>query len=160
MTLKVKVIIGVIAVVTAYAFGRWSAPEKIVEVTKTVEVERKDSTVQKESDRNRRKETTKTEVTRPDGTVEKTENTVETTDTHSETDKRNTTDTTKNTETLKEVTVGSAKVTIGALGAARFSGSSPVTYGLFVSRPILGPITVGVFGLADGTIGGMLGLTF
>lgn len=159
MTTKTKAVIIATALLTSYAFGRFSAPEKIKIETKTVEEEKKTDQTQTDADRNRRRETTKTEVTRPDGTTEKTEKTVETSETHKETDRKDTSDTSTTSETSKEVTRGSSKVTIGALGAFRLT-SPTVSYGVWVSRPILGPITLGVFGLTDSTVGGMIGLTF
>ncbi len=159
---KIKVIIAVVSLVTAFAFGRWAAPDKVKIETRTVEVERKDSTLQKEQDRNRRKETTKTEVTKPDGTVEKTEKTVETADTHAETDKRDTATTEISKQETKEVTRGTAKVTVAAMVGVDLSPGQrpPVWYGGTISKPILGPITVGVWYLTAPAAGATIGLAF
>ncbi len=156
-----KVIIGV-ALLVSFAAGRWAAPEKVKIETRTVEVEKKDSTVQKEQDRNQHKETTETEVTRPDGTIEKTKKTVDAIDTHQETDKHDTSDTSKATETEKEVTRSSGKVTLAVLAGIKFTSvtaGSPILYGAQVYRPIVGPIGIGIWGLSDLTFGVSVGLS-
>ncbi len=145
----------------SFAAGRWLAPEKVRIETKTVEIEKKDSASKTEQDRNRRKETTETKVTKPDGSVEETRKIIEETETSKKTDKRDTSESASSEETLKEVTRSSAKVTIAALMGVPLAGNAPpVLYGGSVSKPILGPITVGVFYLTSPAIGGMLGLTF
>lgn len=159
---KTIIILSALALVTAFAFGRWSAPEKVKIETKTVEVEKKTEHTQSDTDRNRKRETTKTEVTRPDGTVEKTEKTVDTTETHKETDRKDVTSTETTTEASKEVTAGTAKVTVAAMAGIDLAPGTrpPVMYGAMVSKPILGPITVGVWYLTAPAIGATVGLTF
>lgn len=156
------VILSTLMLVTSFAIGRWSAPERVKIETHTVEVEKKTDSSQSASDRDRKRETTKTEVTRPDGTVEKTEKTVETTETHKETDRRDTSESARSNETSKEVTHASAKVTIAALAGVRLSSlttASPVLYGAQVYRPVLGPIGIGVWGFTDLSFGVSLGIS-
>lgn len=159
---KTIVIISAVMLTTAFAFGRWSAPEKVKIETKVVEVEKKTESSQSDIDRNRRRETTETEVTRPDGTTEKTKKTIEETETHKETNRKDTTSTSTTTEASKEVTVGTAKVTVSALVGIELAPGTrpPVWYGGSISKPILGPVTVGVWYLTAPAAGFSLGLTF
>ena len=161
MTPKAKIIVAAVALLTAYAFGRYSAPTKIKTVTQTVEVEKKVDQTQTDAERNRRRETTTTKETHPDGTTTETTHTVEETETHKETDKSTTDDLTKSTTQEKEITRDSSKVTIAALGGIRVTSlSSPPVYGGQVYRPILGPIGLGVGAFTDGTVFFSVGLSF
>lgn len=152
MTTKQMLIIGSIALLGAFACGRWLAPTKVI--TKTVEVEKK--TDDKTVDTNRDKLTTITETDKPDGTKVKTTTISDVTATKLE--DKSTDDTLK--ETSKEVDRDSAKVTVSLLAGVKLSGPSTPVYGLAITKPILGPITVGLFGFQNGTVGGSVGLTF
>lgn len=155
-------ILFVVFLVTAFAFGRWSAPEKIKIETKTIEVEKKTESTQSNTDRDKHRETTETEVTRPDGTVEKTKKTTETTETHKETDHRDTDERSTDTSTSKEVTGPSGKVIIAAMAGVRISSltsASPLLYGASVYKPVLGPIGIGVWGFTDLSFGVSVGLS-
>ena len=153
MTTKTKVAVVLVVAVLGYAAGRYTTPVKVVE--KRVEVEKvvKNTDVDKEQ----RKETTKTTVTRPDGTTETKETTV--TDTKKKTETEVVTD--RRVSTEKEVTFDSKKVTISLmLGSTLTSPFMPPVYGLSATKPILGPLTVGGWGLSTGVFGLSLGVTF
>jgi hypothetical protein len=152
MTTKQIVIIALIALVGAFAVGRYSAPEKVV--TKTVEVEKK--TEDKQVDSQDNKVTTITETDKPDGTKVKTTVIADKKDV--QVDDKKTDDITK-TET-KEIDRGSSKVTISLLAGENVTSPGIPTYGLSITKPILGPLTVGVFGFQNGLIGASIGLTF
>jgi hypothetical protein len=153
MTQKTKIIITIVALLTSFAIGRWAAPEK-VKIEKQV-VTREKQVYTKDKDDH--KKTTTTEVDKPDGT--KTITTVITDD--NSTKSTDTTDTaTKETDT-KEVTRGTSKVTLSALGGAHLGlGSQPTVYGGMISKPVLGPITISAWGLSNATIGMGIGLSF
>lgn len=153
MTDRTKYIIVGVALLTAFAAGRWLAPEKVKIEKQIVTVEKQVDT----KDKDDHKKTTITETTKPDGT--KTKTTVITDD--SQTKDTTKTDTaTKETET-KEITRGTSKVTLSALGGVHLGlGSQPVVYGGMISKPVLGPITIGIWGLSDATAGASIGLTF
>lgn len=153
MTTRVKIIIVVVALATSYAAGRWSAPEKVKIVTQTVEVEKKtnDKTVDKDQ------KVTVIVNTKPNGektettiTENKTKDDVKTTDTHT---------TTKSDD--KEVTKSQSRLNLSVLGGvdARGPQVSPV-FGGHVSKEVLGPVSVGLWGLSNGSAGVSLGLTF
>src|SRR5271166_2264531 len=144
MTLKYKILAVITIVVTSFAIGRFTTPVKTVVQTKIVEVEKKvDNTDTKQNQ-------TETITKKPDGT--------ETTTIITNTDTKNTSvDTTSVTDTsTKTVTKESSKVTISALAGAPISlhGIGLPTYGIAISKEILGPIGVGVFGFTDG-VGGV-----
>lgn len=146
MTTKVKVIIGLIVVFTAFAAGRYSAPEKIKTVT--VEVEKKT----KETDTTKEVHRTITTIERPDGTKE----TTITEDTATE-KKSNTTDD-KSLTSTKEITKGSSTTILALLGVD--FNSPGVLYGVSVSRPVIGPISIGVWTFTNKTAGLGIGLAF
>lgn len=153
MTDKSKVIIEVIIIVTAYAIGRFSAPEKIKVETKIVEVEKKVT----DTDKTKHKKVTVVETTKPDGT--KTKTTVITDDT--ETKKKETDTSHKNTDVVREEIRGSQKVTVSALlGIPLSFGLSQPVYGASITKPIFGPITIGGFYFTPNVGGVSLGLTF
>lgn len=159
MTLKYRIIICVTVVATAFAFGRYSAPATIKIETKTVEVEKK--AVDKESSIkvDTKKTTVKKTIKKPDGTLETTITVV--VDNSKQKDKKDKTVAVeeKTIEIKKEVTKASDKVTISVLGGVNLNKVG-MLYGASISKPILGPITVGVWGLSDASVGASVGLTF
>ncbi len=157
LTEKTKAIGGLILLALSFATGRYLTPDKIKIETKIVEVEKKTS--DSDTNRDKHRETITVEKTLPDGTTEKTTKTTEDTQTDRKT--HSTDDLTKTETTSKEITKGD-KVTVAALTGVdiNLSGTSPIIYGGIVSKPILGPVTVGVWGLSNATAGLALGLTF
>jgi hypothetical protein len=101
-------------------------------------------------------ETTILEVTQPDGTVTKTTKTKKNVITTATKDVR--TDSSRDAEktTVKEFEAGWA---VRLLVATRLNQST-LGYGVGVDHKIIGPITVGAWGLTDGTLGASIGLRF
>lgn len=159
-----------LALLVGYAFGRWATPTKIEIKKEVVTVEKKVVDTEElkriELERNKKLRTIIVEITRPDGTKEKTTRHVESTTTNK------TTDSDKKTreETEKETRVTESKlienkssVTISALaGLDVLNLGIPLkpVYGGHVQKNVLGPIGLGVFGLSNGTCGMSLGLSF
>lgn len=156
MTTKVKVIICVAALGTAFVIGRWSLPAKVVIQTKTVEVEKKST--QANTDQAKHQDVTTVTVKNKDGSETITTHAV--TDTN--TDKSVSTKLVDNTttQTSKETTYSTSKITILALAATDITNPTKLTYGISLSRPVLGPLSVGIFGFTSGTFGVGAGLTF
>lgn len=156
MSTKYKVVLAAIALLGAFAAGRYLAPEKIKIEKQIVEVEKKSSN--KDAEKNTRKTTTVTKTTYPDGRVEERTVVVE------ETDRKSSSTTvsegSKTENEVTEVTHSSSRVTISALAGAPTSSLQLPVYGVAISKPVLGPITVGAWGLSSGVIGASLGLTF
>lgn len=151
-TYKALIVAGIAAV--AFASGRWLAPTKIKTEIKTVEVEKKTDNSKTKINR----DTTQVEITKPDGTKEITTKTHETTDTADS----STSQTLKSSDQTKEVAKDGSKVTLSILAGApiRFSDIVQPIYGGIIMKPILGPITVGIWGLSNSTGGVSLGLSF
>lgn len=159
MTTRLKILLAILALVTSYAFGYWTAPEKVKIEKQVVESTKNTENSNTDINRDKHKETTTTETIRPDGTRETTTKTVEDTKTDKKKNESDTSESTRAETDTKETEKSSSKTSILFMAGASLS-AAPVNYGLAVSRPTLGPITVGVFGLQSGIIGGMLGLTF
>jgi hypothetical protein len=156
---KYKVIVVIVALASSYAAGRWASPTKVVTEIKTVEVEKKTDKTATDTKSDDHKKITIVEVQKPDGEKQTTTTITQDTSTNnkttnSQTDSNSTTTDDKHLETHSE-----SKVTISALGGYDVTRNSPV-YGLSCSKPILGPLTVGVFGLSNMTFGASVGLTF
>lgn len=152
---RTKIIVSVVALAISFAFGRYLTPTKtetkIVTITKEVESKQTDK------DTNDHKKTVIHEIVKPSG--EKDTTTTITDDRSSDTkiDDNKTTDVTKIND--KTVTRGDSKVTISALGGYSFD-SRRVEYGASVTKPVLGPITLGIYGLTAPEFGVSLGLQF
>lgn len=138
-----------------FALGRYTVPEKVKIETKIVEVEKKTKSDKKEVVRHR--ETTTTEVTRPDGTKEKTIVVVE--DTESKSTSKESDKITKKETDKKEVTRSGSPVTIAALAGVKLGSFTDIDYGVSVSKPILGPISIGAFGFTSRRLGVQIGLS-
>ena len=141
-----KTIAVTILLLLTFAAGRYSA----LLVAKTVE---SSATVkQEEKDKNLHINTTTTTVKAPDGTVK----TITTTDTTSVSK----TISQQESITMKEqVAVKRNAVNVSALIAYQYYQKKP-TYGVFVSKEVIGPITTGLFGLTNGTVGLSIGINF
>lgn len=137
---NIKYLIVLVLLVGAFAAGRYTSPTKIETKIQTVEVEK----IKKNED------TVIVEKITPDGT--------KTTQTHI-------VSTTEENNHIKENfdTVTESKhpaTTISLLGGLDINNSVHPVYGLSASRNILGPISMGIFGLSNGTVGLSVGLNF
>lgn len=151
MSLKAKVLFSIAALATAYAFGRWQAPVKTVEVIKTVEVEKKQTDTEKE----KHEKTTIVETKLPDGTTKK-----ETIVTRDENTSRQTTiDKHKQSESEKTVVNSSSRLNLSILAGTQFP-SQTLEYGFHASKEVIGPVSLGIFGFTDKTVGFSIGLSF
>jgi hypothetical protein len=151
MTTKTKVIIGTVALASSFALGRYTVPEKKTEEKKSVVSKQK----RKRRNTDKKVQIIKKETIKPDGT--KTTETVINKDskTSTVTDEKG-----KKEDTSKVAIIrGDSKVTISMLNGLDIN-SWKYVYGASLIKPILGPLTLGIFGLSNGTFGGSLGLTF
>ena len=150
-----KLILGYVCVLfIGIGIGRFSLPAKIITKTETVTV---DNTKQN-TNQNDHSITTTTQTKNKDGSVTTVTQVAKNVQTIT---KINTNDTTAS-KTDKEVIYNTNKWMLGAIASAPvLSGLHPtVTYGGVVTYRILGPITVGGMGLANGTVGAILGISF
>ncbi len=150
---KYKVILVAVAIITAAAFGRWTAPVKTVVQIKTVETVK--TVTVKDTDKNQ--DTTVTEVKKPDGTV----TTVTHTTTETKTDTKTQTAEKEQTDTTKTTTKSTSTLTLSALAGVNVTNPAQgMIYGGLISKQVLGPVSIGLFGLSNGTAGASVSLTF
>lgn len=147
-----KVGIATIALVVSFAGGRFSVQKSKIETVVTS----KTDTKQNQTENTHTRETITT-VKTPDGTVKIVDQITQVANTK--------TDTVSDSITHTDTTVTPPKtntLNISALVANDFSKGIGIfpTYGVSVSKEILGPVTVGVFGLTNGTAGISIGLNF
>lgn len=147
MNTKTTVIISAVSLAVAFAGGRYSvqAPS-----SKTKEVVQVDTT--KDIAKNTKKKTTIEK--NPDGSTKTTIDEETTTDTSSVTNSL-----TKVSQSVTAVRTGT--LNISALGGMDFSSSIPKPiYGASVTKEIVGPVTLGAFGLMNGVVGLSVGVNF
>ncbi len=141
---KRRIIISAVVVAAAFAAGRYTVP------TNTTDVSTKHENV--DTTTNKRKETTTTETVRPDGTKETVTHTVE------DTDRKKV----KREETVNTVETerSNSKLSVSALAGVDVRSPTGVIIGAHVTTALIGPVTLGVFGLQNGTVGMSVGLNF
>lgn len=140
---KTLALIALLISLVFFSLGRYTVSQTSTTTDKKVDSTDQTDTHQRE---------TITEKKSPDGT----DTIVTTIDTV-----KNETDTTKSDTLTKSIVAKASKLNISALAATNIhSPFGPPAYGLSVSKELLGPITVGAFGLTSGTIGISIGLDF
>lgn len=145
--IKIETVIVIIALVIAFVSGRYSVSQTTTTTKETV----------KQDDKINTNQDTKTITT-----TEKDPNGVEKTTTVTETVVHETQDDTTNTSLQQTTTVAThRKVNVSILAASNTANLlQPLSYGASITAEVLGPITVSVFGLSNGTVGAGLGLDF
>lgn len=158
------IIAGLVILLGGVAIGRYTLPAKVVTktetqivtqvVTKTVEVDK--------TDYHKNKVLVETVTTKPDGTVVRKREFLDKSeivkDDRTNTDTNSNSSTTTHTESSK--TYANDKGSVRALVARNMDHISEDIYGVGVEKKILGPFTLGAFGLTDKTLGLSLGMTF
>ena len=140
MTLKTQSIILAVAVILSFGFGRYS--NRTAASTK----------IQSETDT----QTKQDQVTDKRTVIVKEPGGKETTSITEETHVQ----TRENTDSqMKETVKASPQLQVSALAGLDLNAHAP-TYGVAVSKQVLGPITVGAFGLTTGIVGVSIGMTF
>lgn len=159
MRLRYKLLIALVLLFAAFATGRFTTPTKTVTEIKTVTVTKE--VEKKETDWNkvRHKKVIETITIKPDGTKVVTRTVTDDTSSNGGSKETDEKDSTTSTDKRTEVVKSESKTTISGLAGYRL-GSSEFDLGVAATRPILGPITIGVFGLKSGLVGASIGLTF
>jgi len=142
----------ILIALAAFAFGRYSAPERIKEVEKikVVEVEKKQQ--------NEKKDVVTVITKKPDGTS------VTTVTDKTVVDTKTDTDTVATSEKTREVTYRRPQWKLTGMAGfdtdtSDFTSVKPI-YGAAVERRLLGPIFVGAWGLSNRTFGVSVALEF
>lgn len=170
LTLKKVIITVAITLITGYAIGKYTTPTKVEIKKETVYVEKrivdKDELKRIELERNKTLRKIIIEITKPDGTKEKTTRYVEKTSSNKTIEEK--TKTTEKTETeiktteTKLVENSRTELSLSLLAGAQIKDfsltSTPIAYGGHLQKRILGPITLGVWGLSNLSCGFSLGL--
>jgi hypothetical protein len=144
-----KIGVGLIVAALFFALGRYTSPSKVIVQTKTVTVE-----VEKEKQEQNIKTQT-TETIKPDGTKVISSTTDTSTQTNIDTNINT------NSSTTKETTYAKDGITLSALAGLDVTNPTRgLIYGASISRPLLGPITTGLWGMTNGTFGVSIGLKF
>jgi hypothetical protein len=148
---KYQYIAGVVLIITAFALGRYSNTLK--PSTSNIETNK----VTDNKDENKQTHTVTTVVTtkEPDGSTKTTE-TDDTTISDKIQDKSQ--DTKVDQTVVTQPT--SKKLNISALVSPGLESGIRMAYGASISKEVLGPITVGAFGLTNGVLGLSIGLDF
>ena len=168
LDLKKLVPAGIVLLVLAFVAGRYGTPERVVTKTETQIVEKEVvKTVEKKvRDQKNDKVTLITETVSPDGTKKREVKIVDKSEitnySDKNTEKQSETSVTQKTETTRESK--SLGWNVSALGSMSHSkddllGNS-VSFGVHVQRRVLGPFSVGVFGLTNQTYGLSVGGSF
>ena len=160
MNVKTKVIVSAVVLAAVFAAGRVSAPEKVRVETQIVEVEKKKTDTKTATDRERHRKTTTVTEKLPDGTKRTTTTTTDDTQTDRKTDSSTSDVIAKKEDTSKEIVRGDSKVSLSFLAGLKVTDPKTPVYGACISKPILGPVTVGLWGLDDKTVGASIGLQF
>lgn len=129
----------ILAIILAYATGRYAKPDKIVTKTVTVEVEKTRINENKVIVEKINKDGTKTTTTH---VITKTE-----------------TDTKIQSKNDSVVQNNKSPLNVSLLAGYDFNNVNLV-YGVHVSKQLLGPVSIGIFGLTNKTIGMSAGLQF
>lgn len=144
LSLKSKIIIVCAPLILAFALGRYTAPSV------------PNSTIDTKTETNKKTDTDTHKVT----VITKDPKTGSETTTITEDTKTNTK---TNTDTQIDKTVTAPKtsvINISALAGLDTGRGFVPTYGISANKELIGPITVGAFGLTNGTIGVSLGINF
>lgn len=156
-----KVFIGTVVLGAAFAFGRYTAPEKVKTEIKTVEVKVKDESVNSNLNKNKHKKTKTVEVIKPNGEKIVTTVTDERTGVDKTTQKDTKTTSSSDKQENKEVTYAKDKVTLSLLAGKQFSDfSAAPVFGAHITKPVLGPITLGAFVFTNSLVGLSVGVNF
>lgn len=147
MDKKNKIIIISITMLLGFSIGRYSAPTKIETKTVTIEVEKK------VEDTDKKEHTRTVEVIKPNGTRTTTIEQIIEESSKTIIDKTNLNENTKLVESKNNTT------NISLLAGVDIYNPKLV-YGLAMSKGILGPVTIGIFGFTNKLIGASIGLNF
>lgn len=156
MNLKTKVITVIVYTAVVGASAYYLAPQKvkIVEKEVRVEVEKKDT----KKDVKKHTDVVTVVIKTPDGTSTITTHKI--TDTGAVTEVKDNKASTDTVEKSKEVTKSSGTTNISVLAGVDITKPGGILYGVSVNRSILGPISIGLWGISNGTCGASVGLNF
>lgn len=142
MNTKIKVLVAIIAILAVFAAGRYS----VQSITKTEIVQ-----IDEKKKEDIKEDTHTVIVKNPDGT------TTTTIDSHVDTSR---TDTTKTTDKIVQQTNTRKTLNVSLLSSYNLVSPATLDFGLSISKEVLGPVTVGLWGMKSGIVGVSVGLNF
>lgn len=145
MNTQTKIGLSALALAVAFASGRYSTQGS---TTKTIETKKIDAEISTDRDTHK-----KTVITKAKDGSEVTTITEDTTAVIKE--RQDETDRTATTTTAK-----SSRLNISALAGTQFPNLLKPVYGASISKEFIGPVTVGLWTLTNGTVGISVGLNF
>lgn len=161
-------IVAVVIFIAGAAVGRYTLPTKVVTKTETVTVEKEVIKTKEKNvtDTNKNRELVITETIKPDGTKIIEKHYINRDEIHSTSDRVNIATTESKTDTKSSSVVTnekndwnlSALVTTSHTDSDMLHGS--MSYGVHVQRRIIGPFSVGAFGITNKTYGLSIGASF
>lgn len=143
--MKYKVIAVGAGLLVAFAVGRYTAPSPNIKEKESIKTD-----TNKDIAKDTKKKTVIVQT--PDGKK------VTTIDEETKTDTKQKTDTQASIDV--SVTTKKAIVSVQGLAGYDFTRSPVPVYGAAVSKEFIGPVTLGAFGLTNGTIGVSIGVNF
>ncbi len=159
MTDQTKAFISIAAVLTAFAFGRYSVPLTEKTETRTAAMEQTQTDITATAARDRHTDTVITETRKPDGTVEKRTEIKAETQTVTERSRQETDVASQVSDIKTEKTRQASQVHLSALAGFSVHDLTAPVYGGSVSKEVLGPISVGFWGLSSGVVGASVGVS-
>src|SRR5579864_2857048 len=141
MDRKYKIGLVVVTVVVSFAVGRYTVPVKTVVETKVVEVEKKVVNTDTNTDQNKHKETTVTEMDKPDGTKVIVTKTDEVSDIDTKINSVSTLDKKTDKSEAKTSVKSGGGVSVSALAGLSAKDIQSYVYGIHASKEVLGPIS-------------------
>lgn len=150
----------IVIILVSFAAGRYTVPTKTTVETKTVTQTKEDKNTQVDTDKDQHVQTIQVQVKKPDGTVVTTTRTERDTDTKQEMKQDDKTDTASTTQTKTETVRLGGNLNVLVTAGVDVTSPTGLVYGLSLSRPILGPILIGAWGMTNKTVGFSLGLQF
>lgn len=165
MNTKTKIAVALVALIGAFGAGWYMTPTKTVIKTETKIVEKIVEKEKESVDKTKKndKVVIVVETVYPDGRRVKETKIVDKGSIVVNIDKErdSTKDSTTETTTEKTVERAQASLSVSALAAKDVTNlTGAPAFGAYVSKRVLGPFTVGAFGLSSGTIGVSLGVLF
>lgn len=169
LTQDVKyVIIAVVIFIAGLACGRFTTPSKVVTKTETVTVEKEVVKTKEKNvtDTNKNRELVVTETVKPDGTKIIEKHYINRDEIHSTSDKVNVATTESKTDTKSSTVTTNEKNdwNLSALVTSSHTDSDmfheSLSYGVHIQRRIIGPFSIGAFGITNKTYGLSIGASF
>ena len=159
---KKKISLLLVLLVCSFALGRYTVPTSIKEETKTAKVEDKKDISKEKTVTDKKYKIIVKEEKRPDGTVVRTETKVyDNKKENTKTDKKEE-KVAESSESKKETKREGSRLSFSLLAGTRFNFTSttPIDYGIMVSRDVIGPFHLGVFAFTSKLVGLGVGVSF